>query len=267
MFELLAHDFIVRAIVIGYACAIVTAIFGNFLVAGRQAIMPGMLAHTSLAGVGIGVLLGISPSISAVIIAILASLLLYGLGKNRTVPQEAVSVLILSGGMAIALLCVHFAKDSPVALETYLFGSILTVTTMEMWSFIAVSLVMVLIVTMFYNRFLCLIFDRDFFYSRFRYQSFFEILFMVMIGVLVALSLKIIGGLLVGSLLVIPTLTAQYIARSFRASIMWSVVFNIVGVTVGILASLYWDVPASSGIILSLICIFFVALFVRRFSR
>ena len=77
MFELFSYDFIIRAFLVGYACAITAAILGNFLVAGRQAVTSDMLAHTSLAGVGLGVLFHITPSITAALVAVLASLLLF----------------------------------------------------------------------------------------------------------------------------------------------------------------------------------------------
>jgi zinc transport system permease protein len=211
IFELFSYDFILRAFLIGYGCAMIAAVLGNFLVAGRQAVMSDMLAHTSLAGVGLGVLFRASPNISAALVAIAGSVLLYFFSRNKKLPKEAVSVLILSSGIAIALLCVHLAKNNPVALETYLFGSILTVTEQEVIFFLLMCSLFMAIMTVFYNRFLCLTFDGDFFRSRFAYGICFELMFMIMIGLFVAFSLKIIGGLMISSLLVIPVLTAQQV--------------------------------------------------------
>ncbi len=267
MLELFTYDFILRAFLIGYACAIIAAILGNFLVAGRQAVMSDMLAHTSLAGVGIGVLFNLTPHFVAAAVSVLASILLYFLGRQKKLPKEAISVLILSGGIAIALLCVHLAKNNPIALETYLFGSILTVTSQEVGMFILMSLLFIAVITLLYNRFLCFIFDADFFRSKFKFGIYFELLFMVMIGAFVALSLKIIGGLLISSLLVVPVLTAQQFAKSFRASLLISVIVNLIGITIGILSSFYFDVPASSAVVLSLILLFVGALFFAHVSR
>ncbi len=261
MIEIFSYDFMLRAFLIGYACAIVAALLGNFLVASRQAVMSDMLAHTSLAGVGLGVLFHVSPPAVAIGTALIASLLLYFLSKQKSLPKEAVSVLILSGGIAIALVCIHLAKNNPVSLETYLFGSILTVTPNELFMFLIMSIVLISCLFIFYNRLLCLIFDKDFFRSKFSSQPFFEIFFMMMVGVFVAFSLKIIGGLLISSLLIIPVLTAQQAVGNFRSSLLWSSVFNIIGITIGIVISFYFDVPTSSAVVLSLIFLF-VLLFV-----
>jgi zinc transport system permease protein len=259
MLEIFSYDFILRAFLVGSACAVVASVLGNFLVAGRQAVMSDMLSHTSLAGVGIGVLFHISPSASAAFVAIFSSILLYFFSQQKGLPKEAISVLILSGGIAIALLCVHLAKDNPISLETYLFGSILTVTPEEVWMFIFLSLLFLGFIILFYNRLLCITFDKDFFQSRFSSGVFFGITFMIIIGVFVAFSLKIIGGLLISSFLVVPVLTAQQVAKSFRFSLLLSILFSLLGVFIGITGSFLFDIPASSTIVLSFILLFLPA--------
>lgn len=256
MLEIFSHDFIIKAFIVGYACAFIAAILWNFLVAGRQAVISDMLAHASLAGVGLWVLFNITPYITAMVTSVLASIILYFFSKKKNLPKEALSVLILSWWIAIALLCVHLAKNNPISLETFLFGSILTVSPNELWLFLSMTIIFIILITLFYNRFLCLTFDKDFFYSRFSFCSYFEIIFMVMIWIFVAFSLKIIWGLLISSLLVVPVLTAQQIVKSFRFSLFLSIAVNITGITTGILCSFYFDVPASSAIVLSLIIIF-----------
>ena len=135
MLEIFSYDFILRAFLVGSVCAIVASVLGNFLVAGRQSVISDMLAHTSLAGVGVGVLFHIPINISSTFVTILSVIFLYFFSRQKKLPKEALSVLILSGGIAIALLCVHLAKNNPVSLDTYLFGSILTVTIKEVWFF------------------------------------------------------------------------------------------------------------------------------------
>ncbi len=258
MLEIFEYDFLVRALLVGTFCAVVTAVVGNFLVASRQAVVSDMLAHTSLAGVGLGIFLNISPSFVGILVSIGASIFLFLLGSQKKIPQEAISVLLLTGGMALALLLAHLSKNNPVSFETFLFGSLLTITNSEAVLFAVLGLGILVCIFLFWNRFLCLIFDIDFFRSRFRFSIFFEIFFLMMVAVLVALSLQIIGGLLVGALLVIPVITAQNMAKSFRASVWWSVFLNVMGVLGGIFFSFYADIPTSSAIVLSLWCLFLV---------
>ncbi|MEI7511525.1 MAG: metal ABC transporter permease [Candidatus Peregrinibacteria bacterium] len=258
MLEIFEYDFMVRAFIVGILCAIVTAVVGNFLVASRQAVISDMLAHTSLAGVGLGIFLHFSPNILGAAIAVFASVLLFFLNRQKKIPPEAISMLLLTGGLAVALLFAHFSKDNPLSLESFLFGSLLTTTTNEVLFFGILGSFILVFLFLFWNRFLCRLLDTDFFASRFPRGEYWEVFFLVIVGILVAFSLKIIGGLLISALLVIPVITAQTVANSFRTSVAWSVGINILGVIMGLFFSFYQDIPSSSAIVLSLIGLFLV---------
>jgi zinc transport system permease protein len=267
MLELFTYDFIVRAFVVGIVTAITAAILGNFVVAARQSVMSDMLAHAALAGVGLGIFLHVSPSFLAGGVAIVASVLLWFLTQRSQRAPEAVAMLLLTGGLAIALLLAHAAKDNPISFESFLFGSILTITASEVVLFSIICAFIVAVLLVWWRSFLVIVFDAQFARVQLRRAAIFEILLMVLTGLLVAVSLKVIGGLLVGALLVIPVLAAQNLAQSFRANVLWSVGIGVVGVISGITASFYVDIPASSGIVLSLIGFFCITFVLQRMSR
>lgn len=173
-------------------------------------------------------------------------------------------MVLLTGGLALALLFAHLAKNATVSLETFLFGSILTIRPDEVRLFYGVCAAILVGVFSVWNRLKTVSLDPAYARSRFRGAAWIEFFFIISVGALVAVSLKIIGGLLVGALLVIPVVTAQVFCRSFRASVLWSVFFNMLGVIGGILASFWFDVPAGSAIVLSLIMELFVVFFGRR---
>jgi len=157
--------------------------------------------------------------------------------------------------MFLALLLTHLQKHNPISLETYLFGSILTITQSEMWSFIFLSTVIAVILIFFWKTFLTLVFDKGFFKTQ-PYAIFYEILFMILIALVVGIGLKVIGGLLIGALLVIPVLIAQSFSKSFRQNVWISVWVNLFAVVAGIFISFYFDAPTSSAIVLSLIALY-----------
>lgn len=238
--------------------AICTAMLGNFVVTARQAVVSDMLAHTALVGVGLGIFWQVSPTFLAMCMTIIASLVLWWLSRSKDQAPEAISMLLLTGGLATALLLTHLQKDNHIPLSTYLFGSILTITENEMWVFISLSIIIVAVLILCWRSFLTLVFDKVFFKTR-PHAIFYEILFMCLIALVVAIGLKVIGGLLIGALLVIPVLVAQSFGESFRQNVVISVLVNLLAITVGILSSFYLDVPASSGIVLSLIAIYIVS--------
>lgn len=267
MLDIFTYDFIIRAFIIGIITAITAAVLGNFIVAARQSVMSDMMAHASLAGVGLGIFLHFSPSLLAGVVAIVASIILWFLTARGNRAPEAVAMLLLTGGLAVAILFAHIAKNNPISFETFLFGSILTIKSSEVILFSIICAFIVAILLTFWRNFLVIVFDAQFARAQSKKAAFFEVLLMILTGLLVAVSLKVIGGLLVGALLVIPVLAAQNIAQSFRNNVIWSIGVGIVGVIGGILASFYADIPASSGIVLSLIGFFLITFLVQRIIR
>ena len=122
----------------------------------------------------------------------------------------------------------------------------------------------------FLETILTLVFDHDFLKTQ-QNAVFYEILFMLLVALVVAIGLKIVGGLLIGALLVIPVLIAQSFGKSFKQNVILSVIVNMISVIIGIFASFYLDVPASSGIVLSIIFLYILvktfAFFVAGFSN
>ncbi|HIQ57116.1 TPA: metal ABC transporter permease [Candidatus Gracilibacteria bacterium] len=256
--EIFTYDFMLRAFIIGGLSAILTSFLGNFLVASRQSMISDMLAHSSLAGVGMGIFFHISPYFTAMVISIIASSLLFFLTRGKKNPPEAISMMLLTGGVALALLFSHLAKDNPVSLETFLFGSILTTTTQEIYIFSGIFAGGILFILFFWKRLIGIFFNKDFTHSQYKNSWILEWIFFVLLGVVVAFSLKTIGALLIGALLVIPVLTAQIFAKRFMSSILLSMIINLLGVCGGIMISFYADIPSSSSVVLTLIVLFLV---------
>lgn len=257
LLEILQYDFMVRAFIVGIFTAICTAILGNFVVTARQAVISDMLAHTALVGVGLGIFWNISPSLLAFITTLFSALILWGLNHNKNQAPEAISMLLLTGGLAAALLLTHLNKNSPISLDTYLFGSILTITESEMYTFLGVLILVIALLIFFWRPFLTLVFDGDFLRTK-PYRIFYEILFMVLIALVVSVGLKVIGGLLIGALLIIPTLVVQPFSKSFKQNVIYSIFANLCALIFGITGSFYFDIPASSGIVLSLVSLYLI---------
>ncbi|MCA9364970.1 MAG: metal ABC transporter permease [Candidatus Moranbacteria bacterium] len=256
MFDFFSLQFVQYSLIAGLAIAIAGAVLGNFIVAARQSFISEVLAHTALSGVGLGVLLNFFPTFVAGIVSVFVAGLLWFLVRGSSRTPESVGMVLLTGGLALALLFAHIARDNSISFDSFLFGSVLTLSFLEVVLTVLVSVCVLLVLFCFWSRFLLVVFDPVYARTRFSSSVFFEFLFLFLVSLVVSFSLKVIGGLLIGALFVIPTLCAQNFARSFRASVVWSVLFAVSGVFLGVLSSYFLDVPASSGIVLSLILMF-----------
>lgn len=262
LLEVFDYDFMNRALTVGVFTAVSTAMLGNFVVTSRQAVVSDMLAHTALVGVGLGIFWQLSPTFLALISTIVAALLLWWLNQQKNQAPEALAMLLLTGGLATALLLTHLNKNNPVALDTYLFGSILTITPTEARLFIGLNLIIIATLILGWKKYLTLVFDPDFSQTQ-GAKTLYQITFMLLIALIVGIGLKVIGGLLIGALLVIPVLSAQTLSHGFKQNVLYSVIINTLAVISGIIISFYLDVPSSSSIVLTLI-VFYISLKLSR---
>lgn len=248
-----------RALLVGIFTAISTAILGNFIITARQAVTADMLSHTALAGVGLGIFWNIAPTHTALITTIISALTLLYLNRKKDQAPEALSMLLLTGGLAIALLLAHLNKNNPISLDTYLFGSILTITQNETSYFILLNILIIATLIIFWKPFLTLVFDPHFLQTKTQ-KPYHEIIFLLLIAIIVGIGLKVIGSLLIGALLIIPALIAQIFTQSFQQNVLLSIIINMIAIITGLITSFYLDVPSSSAIVLSLISIYIISL-------
>ncbi|QQR54628.1 metal ABC transporter permease [Candidatus Peregrinibacteria bacterium] len=259
------YSFMVRALLAGSLIAVVAPLLGTFVVARNTSLIADTLAHAALAGVGIGVILGISPTWGAVVVALLAALGIEYLMKNHRFSADAVLALFLSGGLALAVALVR-VKGAAINFENYLFGSLITVTAEEVWILLITSLAMIGIMVASWWSFLSLSFSEELTSTRGLKTKTLKNLLALLTGLMVSQSLKIVVGLLIGAMMVIPVLTAITLCQSARYSLLVSVIFALLSVWSGLILSYYINVPSGSAIVLMNIFWFAAALLVKGFG-
>ena len=250
MFEL---NFLNTALIAGVSASITAGLLGSFMYAYRETVKSEMFAHVSLAGVGAGIFFGINPILGAVCLSAFLSVLIGKLTNNTRVSKDALFMLTMNGGLALALVFNGLSDGAAMSFENYLFGSILTLTANELLSFCLMCFVICVFCIFNWNRLTTLVFDEEFFLVQNKNKAWLKTLFNVLVAVFVAGSLKIIGGLLVSGLLVIAVLASQFLRGGFLRSTIIAILINVLCVVAGIAISYFVDVSASAAIILSLI--------------
>jgi zinc transport system permease protein len=250
----------VRAIIAGILVAITLPVMGSFLVARRYSLIADSLAHVSLAGIGAGLLFGFAPTLAAIPLTAAGAILLEYLRQNRHISGETSLAILMSGGLAVAVVLANLASGAQTDFESYLFGSI-TTTSMSDLIVLAIVVVAVLaIIVRNYRTFLHIAFDEDSARVAGHNVSLFNYLLAVMTAVVVVLSLRIIGGLLISALLVLPVMTAAQFARSFSRTIGFAIIFALIAVIAGLVIAFYVGIAAGGAIVLAALTLFILAL-------
>lgn len=255
MFEIWQYDFMLRALLAGLLVAVTLPVLGTFLVARRYSLIADSLAHVSLAGVGIGLALGASPVFVALPVAVAGSVLLEYLRQRQRLSGEIALAILMSGGLAVAVVAASLSQGRRGDFSSYLFGSISTTSWNDVWVLGAVAAVVLAVVAWFYQALAHATFDEDSARIAGQPVGLLNYLLVAMTAAIVVLALRSIGGLLMSALLVIPVVAATRLARSFRATQLIAVLVAVVAVVVGLTAAFYLDLPAGGAIVLSALAI------------
>lgn len=255
--EIFQYQFMIRAFVAGGIIAIIAPLIGNFLVVRRYSLMADTLAHVALLGVAIGVLLDRQPVISAIVVTVLAALAIERLRGAKRIFGESVLAIFLSGSLAVAAVLLSAVNGLNVDLLSFLFGSITTVSTLDVQVVVALGAIVVSILFLFYKEFFFISFDEEMAKANGLRVRIANATLVVLAAITVALAMRIVGVLLIGALMVIPVITAMQIAKSFKHGIVLSIIFSMVSVFGGLLLSYYLDL-ASGGTIVVIALFFFI---------
>lgn len=260
------YGFMVRALLAGTLLGLVAPTLGTLVVARRSSLIADTLAHAALAGVGVGVILGFSPTWGAVIVAILAAVGIEMLMSQNRFNTDAIMALFLSGGLALAVALITL-QGTPINFESYLFGSLVTVTAGEVWLLLASGLGVLIFIAVYWWPLVSFSFSEELTATRGLNVRFLKWTIAILTGLMVSQSLKIVGGLLIGALMVIPVLTAIPLCKSFRSTLRVSILFALISVWSGLLISYFYNIPSGSAIVLANVVVFIFVYFVSRLSN
>lgn len=263
MINLFQYSFIIRSFEAGIIIAIIAPLIGIFLVLRRYSLIADTLSHVSLAGVAIGLLLGINPIITAILSSVLSSVFIERLRISKKVFGESALSLFLSGSLALAIVLISLAHGFSINLFNYLFGSILTVKQSDVYIIGVIGAIVITILLAFYKELVYISFDEEGAQVAGIPTKSMNILLIVLSALTVSLAIPIVGVLLISALIVIPVVTALQFRTSFKNSIMIAEVFSIFSVISGIFVSFYLNL-ATGGTIVLISILLFVGIFIYR---
>lgn len=261
IYESLQYVFVQRALIAGCFMALGCSFLGIFLVLRRFSLIGDGLAHVSFATVAIALLLHAQPMIVSIPLVTIASLIILSLTEKAKVYGDAAIGLISSFGIALGVIIASTAGGFNVDLFSYLFGNILSVSSAEVWITILISLLVVLVIILFYHDLFAITFDEDYAHvSGIKVKTVNKIL-IILTSLIVVLGIKIVGTMLVSSMIILPAVSALQVVRSFKMAIGLASIFAVTSVIIGIFISYVLNYPSGATIVM-VNFIFFIASFI-----
>lgn len=264
--ELLDYTFFRNALLGSLFASIACGIIGTYVVTKRLVFISGGITHASLGGLGIGFYFGLSPIISAMVFAIFSAFGIQWLSDKHDVREDSAIAVFWSLGMAIGILLTFLTPGYAPNLSEYLFGNILTITQFDIIALLILSFILVVFFVVFYHAIVSVSFDTEFARTRRQPTRFLEYALMFFIAVTIVLSIRLVGIVLLMSLITVPQMTANLFTVNYAKMILLSILLSFIGCVTGLFLSYYLNVPSGAFIIFVLILMFFIAKIIKAIS-
>lgn len=264
------HDFLYRALFAGLGLALIAGPLGCFVVWRRMAYFGAAVSHSALLGVALGIALGLNLSLGILLFSLLLALLLFLLERGGRLSTDTLLGILAHGALAAGLIMVSVQESLRVNLMGYLLGDILAVSAQDLWMIaIGCGLLLVVLVAL-WRPLLSLTVDRELAIVEGHAVTLVELLYTLMVAACIAVGMRIVGILLVVSMLIIPAATARHLAANPESMAVIASLLGMLSVLTGILASFQWDLPSGPSIVLAatlLFAIVYLLPFKRRATR
>ena len=247
--ELFNYTFFQHALLGSLFASIACGIIGTYIVTRRLVFISGGITHASFGGIGIGLYTGISPILGAAIFSVLSAFGVEWLSKRKDMREDSAIAVFWTFGMAVGIIFSFLAPGFTPDLSTFLFGNILTITLSDIWMLAILSLVLIGFFTCFLTTIIYIAFDREYARSQRIPVRLFEYILMMFIALTIVACLRMIGIVLVISLLTLPQMTSNLFTHSFKKIIFMSIGIGFMSCIGGLLLSYQLQVPSGASII------------------
>ena len=262
--SLFQYQFFVFALVGGALAAIVSAWIGLFLILRKESMLVDGVAHTAFGGVALGLFIGIDPMLGALAVSTVSVFGITYMRRKGLAQSDSAIAVMMAMGFSLGLIIISMAGGYNTDLLSYLFGSILTIDQGDILVLVSLAVIIISFMVFFYKEMLAVTFDEDGARLQGIPVNALTMAFNLLVALTIALSIQVIGIILVVAMMVLPGLTALQLKRSFKSTLIASTVFGTLAAVLGVMLSTIFDVATSGVIVFTAAGIFlFVALFQR----
>jgi zinc transport system permease protein len=256
--EMFSYDFIQRAFIGGVLVSLCAALLGVSLVLKRYSMIGDGLSHVSFGALSIAIACGFAPMQFAIPVVIVAAFLLLRLAEKGRMQSDAAIAMVSASALAIGVIVTSVTTGLSTDIYSYMFGSILAMSKNDVWLCVALSVVVLIMYVICYHKIFAVTFDESFAKAAGVKVGTYNTLISVFTAVAVVMGIKMMGAMLISSLIVFPALTSMRIFKSFMGVTACSAILAVVNFTIGLICSYGFSIPAGASIVVASLIMFIV---------
>jgi len=258
------YPFMVRAFIVGILVSLCASLLGTSLVLKRYSMIGDGLSHVGFAALAIAYAANLAPLVVAIPVCVLAAFMLLRMNDNSKIKGDAATALMCSGALAVGVMTVSLTTGMNTDVCNYMFGSILAMSKSDVKISILLSVTVILLFVVFYQKIFAVTFDENFAKATGTRSDLYNMIIALLTAVTVVLGMRMMGTLLISSLIVFPSLSAMRICKKFKTVILNSVIISVTCFCIGIFISYEYSTPTGASIVMANIVIFFALTVVER---
>lgn len=262
--SLFEYDFIIKAFQVGIIVSLCSALLGVSLVLKRYSMIGDGLSHVSFGAVSVAVAFGIAPLTLSIPVVVVAAFLILRMKENGKLKGDAAIAAISASALAIGVTVTSLTTGMTTDVSTYMFGSILAMTDRDVVLSIVLSVMVLLLFILCYHKIFAVTFDESFSKATGVNVSLYNTLVAVLTAVTIVLGMRMMGAMLISSLIIFPALSSMRIFKSFLGVVLSSGVTAVVCFCIGIIVSYELSTPVGASIVIINLCVFFICCIIQR---
>lgn len=262
--KMFSYQFMVRAAVVGLLVSLCAALLGVSLVLKRYSMIGDGLSHVGFGALAVASVLGLAPMAVAIPVVIAAAVLLLRLSSRARLKGDALIAMISAGSLAVGVIVLSLSSGTTGDVNNYLFGSVLAMTGEDVWLSVALAAVVLILFVVYYRKIFAVTFDETFARATGEKAEAYNMLLACLTALTIVLGMRVMGAMLISSLIIFPALTAMRVCRSFRSVTISAAVISVVCFLLGLCASYLLDTPTGATVVVANILAFLIFWAVSR---
>ncbi|MGN0678510.1 MAG: metal ABC transporter permease [Oscillospiraceae bacterium] len=254
--EILSAPVLVRALIVGILVSLCAALLGVSLVLKRYSMIGDGLSHVGFGALAVAAVMNLAPMAVAIPVVIVAAFLLLRLSSNSKINGDAAIALISTGALAIGVMAVSVSKGMNIDINSYLFGSIVSVSRGDVVISVVLALAVILMFVVLYTKIFAITFDENFAKATGINVNFYNMLIALLTAITIVIGMRLMGSMLISSLIIFPALCSMRVFKSFRSVTICSAVISVVTFVLGMIISYAANTPCGASIVCVNIVVF-----------
>ncbi|HJB95558.1 MAG TPA: metal ABC transporter permease [Candidatus Mediterraneibacter intestinigallinarum] len=249
--EMFSYPFMVRAFTVGALVALCSALLGVSLVLKRYSMIGDGLSHVGFGALAIAASLNVAPLAVAIPVVIVAAVLLLRIRGNSRIKGDAAIALISTSSLAVGVMVISMTTGMNTDVYNYMFGSILAMSDEDVRLSVVMAVIVLVLFVFFYHKIFAITFDETFAQATGVKADLYNTLIAILTAVTIVLGMRMMGALLISSLIIFPALTSMRVCKTFKSVIINSALISVVCLVIGITVSYVWGTPAGASVVMA----------------